>query len=241
MAEEDDDYGPEFEVWSHLWSGIDMAQNEMRALDAKTRRLTEKLGKFLVDARAQLTVVDATAHADLTALDIDFLADAWVRHAAEIELAQDAITRAGTALDRYFKLRPVITKKALPERAAKYMAEVVNTYAYGFDVACIALCRATLEQVLKDELIARAVYTAPQIRREKPTAGALLLNAKRAGVLVRSNDSAEKIVKKGDTVMHDFMYDGKIIAQQAADSIAQLLDVFLEVLGEPESRPPTKR
>jgi hypothetical protein len=235
MAEEDEEeYGPRFEVWNHLWSGLDMAQMEMDVLEDKSRAMTEKFGKLLVDIRAQLTLESGTFKAGFLDLDKDFLADAWVRHAAEIELAQDAISRATKALDRYFKLQPVITKKALPERAAKYLAEVVHTYAYGFDVACIALCRATLEQVLKDELIERGVYTAPQVRRERPTAGALLHNAKRADLLVTSLGSAEGIVKKGDTVLHDFIYDSKVVAQQAVDSITELLDVLVEILGSPE-------
>lgn len=232
MAEEgNSEYGPEFEVWNHLWSGVDHAEMEMRALDEKNRQFATRIGKLLVDIRAQLTLESGTLEANFLEFDSDFITDAWVRHAAEIELARDAISRANQALDRYFRLRPVITTKALPERAARYIAEVVRTFAYGFDAACIALCRATLEQVLKDELVGRGVYTAPQLRREKPTAGTLLQNAKRAGVFNHTFDSADKIVRKGDTVMHDFIYDEKIIAQQAVDSITQLIDVLVEVLG----------
>jgi hypothetical protein len=233
---EAEEYGPEFEVWNHLLTGIDTAQNEMRALDEKTRLVTERRGKFLVDLRAQLTLPSNSFEADFLEFDSDFLADPWVRHAAEIELAREAISRATTALERYFKLRPIITKKALPERAARYMAEVVRTYAYGFDVACIALCRATLEQVLKDELVERGVYSETDIQKKKLTAGPLLDLAKAKAILLRSFDSADRIIKKGNTVMHQFLYDSKVLPQQAVDSIAQLLEVLSEVLGEPESK-----
>jgi hypothetical protein len=113
--------------------------------------------------------------------------------------------------------------------------------AFGFDAACIALCRATFEQVTKDSLVRIGEYSDARLKREQPTAGALLAVAKRTGLIVRSATAAEHLVKKGDTVMHKFIYDGRVREQQARDSIAQLAEVLVELLGDGSqaSRPAT--
>lgn len=223
--------GPHFEVWNHLWSGVDMAVDELRALDPKNRIRVEKVGKLLVDARAMLAREHDSDEAIINEYSSDLLADPWIKHAAEIELANAGISRAGTALSRYFSLRPIVIRKPLPERATRYVAEVIHTFAFGFDAACIALCRATVEQVLKDQLVVAGSYTAAQIRRDRPTAGTLLMNAKRSGIVSQSADAADRLVKKGDTVMHNFIYDDKVSEAQARDSIEELIAVLAEILG----------
>jgi hypothetical protein len=142
------------------------------------------------------------------------------------------IQRAEVALRRYLTLRPVVTSRQIPGRATRYVTEVINTYAFGFDAACIALCRATLEQCLREELVQRGVYTEPQLKREQPTAGTLMEKSKQAGILVNSAAAARRLVKKGNTVMHQFLYDEKISAQQAVDSIAELLEALRELLAD---------
>jgi hypothetical protein len=226
--------GPQFEVWNHLWSGVDLADNELRALDARKRTRVEKVGKLLVDARTLLAREDDTTEAIVNKYAEDLLSDPWIKHAAELELARAAVSRAETALSRYFSLQPAVVGKAIPARATKYVAEVIQTFAFGFDAACIALCRATAEQVLKDELVAAAVYTEAQIRRERPTAGTLLIKAKQAGIITTCADAGDRLVKKGDTVMHQFIYDDKISETQARDSIKELLAILCEVLGTRE-------
>lgn len=103
--------GPEFEVWNHLWSGVDMAAQELRALDPKWRSTVEKIGKIIVSARTGLSQQAATVEADILSLEDDLLEDPWIRHAAEIEIAGDAIGKAEVALKRYFKIRPAITSR----------------------------------------------------------------------------------------------------------------------------------
>jgi hypothetical protein len=159
------------------------------------------------------------------------LDDVWVRHAAEIEIARLGVSRTDDALKRFLKLRPVVTPRPVPERAQRYIREVIDTYILGFDAACIALCRAACEQVLRDALLSKGVYTEAQLRREQPSAGSLMANAKRSGVLVVSIPAAEKLITKGNTVMHSFLYEERILEQQALDSVSELAEVLSEVLG----------
>jgi hypothetical protein len=238
-SNEPDEDGPEFQVWNHLWAGIDMATNELRALDDASRAQVEKLGKAIADARSDLVQRPNSFSARVLSVEEYLLANPWIRHAAEIEIAATGIVRAEKALDRFAKVRPAITRRALPPRAAGYVAEVINTFIFGFDAACIALCRATLEQVLKDELVRRGAFTEPQLKREKPTAGTLLSNAFRIGLLQSSRRSAGKLVEKGDTIMHNFVYDERVSEQQALDSVAQLIEVLTEILGPDSSDSPT--
>jgi hypothetical protein len=100
----------------------------------------------------------------------------------------------------------------------------------GFDPACIALCRATCEQLLREELVRGGFYTEAQLKRERPTAGTLLAVARREGVIQKSTQSAEKLVKKGDSVMHSFIFESRILEQQALDSVQELADFLSEIL-----------
>ena len=222
--------GPEIEVWNYLWSAVDMAADELRGIRPDTREFLERVAKAIVSARSEAIVAPESFGAKLLTVDDEILKYPWIRHVTEIEIATIGIGRAESALRRYLRIRPIVLVGQLPERARAYMGEVISTYAFGFDAACIALCRATLEQVLRDALVDRNVYTAPQLKRERPTAGSLVANAKRAGVLVASAAAADRIVNKGDTVMHHFLYDDKVIEQQAFDSLNDLLEVLAEVL-----------
>ena len=158
------------------------------------------------------------------------LAEPWVRYAADLHIAGEGIHRATTALDRYLEIQPSAAARALPERARSHVREAVHTFMFGFDAACIALCRASLEQVLKDALVARAAYTDPQLKREHPTAGTLLENAKRAKLLTDAYDAAKRVVDRGDTLMHSHVYDGKILKQLASDSVRDLTSAMVELL-----------
>lgn len=228
-SDEEQTRGPEFQVWNHLWSGVEMASFELEVLSAEDRRVVDFVAKRLVDVRLQLTLARGSPESHFLDLFEAKINDPWIRHAAEIEIAGSGIARAEMALTRFLKIRPVIVSRPIPERAVKYLDEVVKTLIFGFDAACIALCRATLEQLLQEVLIIRGIYTGPQIKRERPTAGTLMTKAVTSGILGDSQDSARSLVKRGDTVMHSFIYDEKISEQQSLDSISKLLNVVATV------------
>lgn len=51
--------GPEFEVWNHLDSGLELARNEFEVLDENTRATMEKFGEMIVRARRTFALGEA--------------------------------------------------------------------------------------------------------------------------------------------------------------------------------------
>lgn len=233
MANEDSDQesGPQFEVWNHLWSAIDQAADEFRTLKPDHREAVERVGKLIADARVEFVLAASDRVESLLLIEKEALEDPWIRHAAEIEIATLGIDRADGGLKRFLRLRPLALSQPVPDAAKPYLREVIDTFVLGFDAACIALCRATCEQLLRDFLVKAKVYTPGRLRKERPTAGALFINAKRAGLIRSATAAADKLIRKGDTVMHHFIYDRHILEQQALDSINELAEVLGELLG----------
>jgi hypothetical protein len=222
--------GPEFEVWNHLWSGIELAIQELDVLESNSRETVERLGKLLAETRTGLTLAAGTDAAAFSQIS-DMLTDVpWVRHAAEIELATEGIGRTERSLKRYLKLRPIVIRTPIPARAQPYVRELVDTFAFGFDAACIALSRAAMEQVLKDRLLVVGEYTEARLRREKPGPQELIVAAKRRAVLENSFEAAGRVADRGNTVLHSFIYDEKVLQQEALDSISDLLKVLTECI-----------
>jgi hypothetical protein len=220
--------GPQVDVWNHIETGLDLAREELYVLPHELRELTEKLGKAVVNVRLQLLHEDADG--ELIQLSEQILREQWVRYAAEFHLAEQAVQRATGALKRYLEITPALAAKPLPEKAQPYVKEAIRTFLFGFDPACIALCRAALEQVLKEVLLAKGAYTAPQLRKERPTAGALLENAKRAQLLGGAYQDAKRVIERGDTLMHRHIFDAKILKQMAGDSIRDFITATVSLL-----------
>lgn len=194
MTQPTEQHGPEIPVWSWLWQAIDSSTDELRSLDESSRQFVTKVGTAIAQSRTDFVIRESSGAALIQEIAGDMLTDAWVRHGAEIEIAALGIRRTEQSLQRFLQLRPITTGKPVPERAKRYLREAIDTFLLGFDPACIALCRAACEQVLRDELVRRGIYTEPQLRRERPTAGALVANAKREGVLIASFPAADKLV-----------------------------------------------
>jgi len=227
---------PRRNVFRSLEASIEIAEDQYVDLpdeiDNESFEFAQRIAIDLVNARQELlgprtaSVRAGQSHQQLN------LENPLVRHAAEVEVARHAIARAQGALDRYFKVTPVVTRRELPQRARAYIGEVVQTFAFGFDAACIALCRATFEVTVKDALVNGSdEWTDARIRREKPGAKVLLNEAVRAGIVRSSRANADKLIEKGDTVMHQFVYESRVSQQTALDSIEQLVAVLVEVIG----------
>ena len=65
--------------------------------------------------------------------------------------AFEMLNKLGMVADRSKTeaVREILLLENVPERVDDYMAEATACFRYGFDKACLAVCRATLEQVLK--------------------------------------------------------------------------------------------
>lgn len=243
--------GPEFEVWNHLESGWQMAYDDMaRQIDRQTMENFESIAAIVVRGGAALhldsgmkpirqqleTFLPGLSSSQYEAV---FMAVAtafregtnpWLSHAVELELARDGIGRATSAFARFKLLTPQLNQRPLPDKAEKYLAEAVQTFLFGFDPACIALCRSALEQVARDVLVKLGALTAPQIDREKPTLEAMLLKLRQAGALTTGYDAADRVRDRGNTVLHNHLYDNRARKQVALDSLLDLATVLRNVL-----------
>jgi hypothetical protein len=224
--EDVEEYGPKSEVWSHLSSGVELATMELDVLDTESRKAVEAFGRHFVRMRKSF----ALPTGDQTIVELfDLLfRDAWYRHAAEIELAWEGIDRASHALHRFQELQPVFTGFRLGEKAASYLREVVDTFLFGFDAACIALCGATLEQVLRELVVREGIYTERRLRADQPSGITLLKEIERAG-LIQDSAVAERTLKARNRVMHQHMWEKKIIRSMALASIQDLGTIMVQL------------
>lgn len=219
--EESEDYGPEFEVWNHLSSGLDLARMELDALDKQTRQSVEGLAKIIIQNRSSFSHPPALK--EWIAFFDGLLDDPWFRFAAELELADAGVDRASGALRRYLELRPVFSEYQVGSKATLYLREVVDTFLFGFDAACIALCGAALEQVLRELAVEFGEYSEARLNRERPTGHTLLEVGKRSGCISSSAfDAAKRVLEQRNYVMHRSLWEERIIKSMAVQSITDL-------------------
>jgi hypothetical protein len=248
----DEQSGPDFEVWNYLMSGWQMAYDDLaRKISPAMLAFYRGIAKVIVHARSSLlvnpqdaaiskqiaAVLPGVSPKDQSALLAGLMTwfasgkDPWLRHAVELELADEGISRAVLALERYQLVAPRLGR-AIPERALPYVREALSCFLYGFDAATIALCRSTVEQVAKEALVQLGIYTSPQIKRSRPPLSleTLIEKLKQAGALSRSYEAAKRVKDRGNTILHEHLYDEKISRQTALDSIVDLADVLGELL-----------
>jgi hypothetical protein len=105
------------------------------------------------------------------------------------------VNRLEQVVERASALDPVqLTVTSRPVKALFQAAHEV--YLYGFDVACIALCRGLIDHALKDRL-GIASHARPSLRL-------LIDRAARAQLLdARQRDCAERVEEAGNKAMHD--------------------------------------
>jgi hypothetical protein len=227
MGPDDEEaYGPEFEVWNHLYGGLDIAEMEFAALDEETRNTVEGFGKMIVQLRSSFSHPPELS--EWVGFFDRLLDDAWFRFSAEIELGREGVKR-------FLELRPVFTNYRVGEKAGGYLRQVVDTFLFGFDAACIALCGAALEQVLRELVIAAGIYTEGRINREKPSGHTLLEAAKREGKITGVYDAAKRVLDQRNHVMHRSLWEERIIKGLALQSITDLGRVLAAL--EPRENP----
>lgn len=223
--------GPDTEVWSHLYRGLDSARYEFEALGPRGRQILETFGRRIADARK--TLVLSQSEGGWVELYDELLEDPWFRHAAEIHIATDGIERASNSLARFLKLRSVLTSYQLSEETGNYLREVIDTFLLGFDAASIVLCGATVEQVLRDLLIGKKLLTQQQIdRKPNPMSCSDLLKfAKEKNAISNDTfDAARCVNSKRNIFMHRHMGRHETLPELALESIKNL-GVVLVALG----------
>jgi len=135
----------------------------------------------------------------------------WQRVAADVPPPTPANQDTTEELDRYYSYQLVTRLEQIAERASaldpiqlKVASDPVKNllqaahevYLYGFDVACIALCRSLIDHALKDRL------SVPP--HERPALRSLIDRARRAKLLDEpERHSAEEVEEAGNKAMHN--------------------------------------
>lgn len=213
-------YGPQFEVWNHLGSGLDLAEMELDRLEPESKKAIETFAEQIVSLRKSFALRPTVA-SWVKLLD-QLLEDDWFRFAAEIKLAGEGVERASVALKRFMDLRPVFTDYRIGEKGAAYLREVISTFLFGFDAACIALSGAALEQVLREIVIEAGLYTEARLNRERPSGQTLLEEVKRAGRIGDAYEAAKRVFEQRNRVMHRHLWEDRIIQSIALETVKDL-------------------
>ena len=219
--------GPEFEVWNHLHSGLDWASSELDGFPEQQRTWLKTLGKEIVSVHTNLVADKDSKPADVSRL---LLNDPWIKFAADLAFAEDAVTRASTGFDRYVELRPILTCYELSDEATKCLQEAGRMFVFSFDNGCVMFCGAALEQTLRKTL--EDVGHTPG---EKPL-GPLIEKACKFHLLSPEGEQAARNLKctRNDVIHRPFMVEGKDLKNKALKA----MDNFGKV---PESLDPKPR
>lgn len=216
--------GPDSEVWNHLYSGIDLARMELDRLSPEARTFLSRFAEKVFSQRTDLTVAPDDSFTDLAqqALEVP-----WLKFAADLMFAEEAVGRAEQALKRYIALQPILTRYKLSSLASKCLKEAGRTFLYSFDAACIAFCSAALEQILRDEVVAAEIITERELKRQRCTAFTLLEMAKRAALMSEAAEqAATELITKRNEVMHK-RFEG--LKEEALKAMEQLGSVLQEL------------
>ena len=217
--------GPKLQVRHHLEAALQCVSMEIDPLSPLARAAVESVATHVVEMRSGLAV-DPTIK-DALAAHPRIFKDPWFRFGVEAELARMGIAKTAEALERLEAIEPVVSSHEPSERAATYIREVTQTFVFGFDAACIALCGAAIEQLLKQTLLARGVYTERQLKLERPTAGELL---KKVG-LKSAGSVAAKALRDRNAIMHKSIWDPRTLRRIAFLCIRAVAGV-IEELGD---------
>jgi hypothetical protein len=65
---------------------------------------------------------------------------------------------------------------------------------------------------------------------EKPAGPILVRSHMSDYAIIDSYDAAKRVVERGDTLMHNHIYEPKVLKQMAVDSITDLTQVIVEIM-----------
>lgn len=248
------DTPPEFEVWTYLWSGLDMAREQLAdsfaalldrepRLGRRERELLDRWGELAFSGLTQLML-------DATAKDKEFEevrrvhgvpgAQPWLAFAVDLKFAEEGVGRAEMALERYHELRCARLPPGLSPRSRRYVAEASHTFLFGFDAACIAFCGAAVEQEVKDACVRGGLYTEHALRRAERAGrtGMTFLNeAKRAGLIDGAFHAAETVLRARNEVLHRSIEKGDPLADKALEYLVTMSQVFQELDAKTPRKP----
>jgi len=134
------------------------------------------------------------------------------------------VARLEQVVERASALDP-IQLKVTDDSVKRLFQAAHEVYLYGFDVACIALCRGLIDHALKDKL------AVPP--HERPALRPLIDRAARDKLLDKpERDSAERVEEAGNKAMHN-LSNLRRTAQEVLDCTRRVLNkLYAEVSGK---------
>ena len=144
--------------------------------------------------------------------------------AYEIAYAYEALNKLKDMVDRG---QQAVQEKHLlpkvPRWVDKYMSEAASCFRYGFDLACVALCRSALEEALKGRLKEECGPKAIEPGKGRGDLGLeeLIDKAVRCSVLdLHFRQSAHDIRKAGNECVHGGL-KGKQVRDAASEALVK--------------------
>jgi hypothetical protein len=137
--------------------------------------------------------------------------------------AHEVLNRLPKILDRATQL-DVISIARMPNKSVRdYFEEAHNCYLYGFNNACLVLCRAILESALKERL-------TPAERSGKSVVG--MIHAAKANGLITADRAvwAEDVDRAGSTAIHNYSQSQKHYSAHAISDVLTKTRAVVEQL-----------
>jgi hypothetical protein len=214
--------GPEFEVWNHLESGLQLAADELDYLGDLEFGLVEAVSKLT--SEMVLEFVSEKEKEELYSNLQGLMLDPWVKHGIEVNLARKTLSRASGALDRYRDLAPVFSSYELTKEQRRYLAEAIECYLLHFDAACIAFCGATIEQFLLHFCQDRGLIQ-PLCPEDRTPPFGQLLDRSEGSLSESARKAAKRAGEHRNRVMHRQIWDPRILGNIALQSVGDLAEI----------------
>ncbi|MBZ5523275.1 MAG: DUF4145 domain-containing protein [Acidobacteriia bacterium] len=175
----------------------------------KTKRIIEALTKHLVDSRETflekpITVLDQLSHSHREV----------VEHLIDDYYTRQQLENMSSFVYRTLSLSQLETAHIPSQQTRTYVREATRTYIYGLNQATVALCRAAVEQCLKEKLGRQGDGRYLEFRE-------LVKESRKWNVLDDTTEPlAREIARAGDSVLHE-----KPIAE------SQALEILIKTRG----------
>lgn len=152
---------------------------------------------------------------------------------------QEVLDKLDLIASRVAGLEAVRIKRMPNAKVRRCFEEAMRCYLYGFDLACLAMCRAMIEAVLKEVIDPHRQYRPSKNMKGREASYFLKLvdlaehNGRLGGDLVKP---AEKIKEAGDDAVHNAnVFPRKYPAEKVQEILLRTRQILLKLYRKPSS------
>ena len=232
-------------VWGYVDDGVIRAQEEFDEFVAVMGEDSQRVLRMVVAIlfRAHETLSTPESHErtwkTLISLQDDPLVAEVVEQGLDLQFAKDARDRLMAWRQRLRLLKPATVKRMANDRVRNYTAEATRAFLYGFDAACIAMCRATLEQIMKEVYVRAGLATWDDVQKSTVALRDRIsmvftvapLRYKTPAVQAKVRTAAHRITDDGNLILHRYLFEQRISKRKAADALHDLAVVVSGIYG----------